>query len=90
MKTDPKAFDMLFQLALLQGRLEDPFAGIRSLEMAIALQPDNFAVLKNLAVLYERAGLRRIACDSWERALSAAPDEETAARIKEHITSSLL
>lgn len=87
---DPDAFEMHYHLGLLHGRRDDLFAAIRALDRAVELQPKSFAALKNLAVVCQRAGLRRRARDSWERALSAAPDDATAATIKQHITSSLL
>ena len=87
---DPDAFEMHYHLGLLHGRRDDLFAAIRALDRAIELQPKSFAALKNLAVVCQRAGLRRRARDSWERALSAAPDEATAGTIKQHITGSLL
>jgi CheY-like chemotaxis protein len=87
---DPDAFEMHYHLGLLHGRREELFAAIRALDRAVELQPKSFAALKNLAVVCQRAGLRRRARDSWERALSAAPDDATAATIKQHIASSLL
>lgn len=87
---DADAFEMHYHLGLLHGRRDDLFAAIRALDRAVELQPRSFAALKNLAVVCQRAGLRRRARDSWERALSAAPDESTAASIKQHIASSLL
>jgi hypothetical protein len=41
--------------------------------------------LKNLAVLYEKAGFRNKAVEVWERAASAAPDSETREQIKQHL-----
>lgn len=87
---DADAFEMHYHLGLLHGRRDDLFAAIRALDRAVELQPKSFAALKNLAVVCQRAGLRRRARDSWERALSAAPDDATAITIKQHIASSLL
>jgi regulator of sirC expression with transglutaminase-like and TPR domain len=39
--------------------------------------------------VYQRAGLRHKAIDAWERAMAAAPDDETRANIKEHMVSLL-
>jgi CheY-like chemotaxis protein len=89
-RIDAGAFEMHYHLGLLHGRRDDLFAAIRALDRAVALQPKSFAALKNLAVVCQRAGLRRRARDSWERALSAAPDESTAATIRQHIASGLL
>ncbi len=53
------------------------------------LQPRNFSALKNLAILYQRAGFKHKAIEMWERSLGAAPDEDTRKGIKEHLMSLL-
>jgi len=53
------------------------------------LRPKDFSTLKNLAVLYERAGFRLKATEMWERARGSAPDEGTKANIKKHLMSLL-
>jgi Tfp pilus assembly protein PilF len=53
------------------------------------LQPRNFSALKNLAVLYQRAGFKHKAIEMWERALASAPDEDTRKGIKEHLMTLL-
>jgi DNA-binding response OmpR family regulator len=86
---EPKAFELHYHLGLLYGRRDDLFLAIRELETALCVQPAHFAAIKNLAVVYQRAGLRHKALDAWERAMAAAPDDETRANIKEHMVSLL-
>ena len=52
---------------------------------AIELNPKHFAALKNLAVLYEKAGFKHRAVEMWERCVHAAPDADTRLQIKEHL-----
>ena len=82
---DPLSFQLHYHLGLLCGRRDDVFEAIHELEAAVDLQPRNFSALKNLAVLYQRAGFKHKAVEMWERALSTAPDDETRANIKEHL-----
>lgn len=82
---DPLSFQLHYHLGLLCGRRDDVFEAIHELETAVDLQPRNFSALKNLAVLYQRAGFKHKAVEMWERALSAAPDEETRQGIKDHL-----
>jgi len=86
---DPLSFQLHYHLGLLCGRRDEIFEAIHELETAVDLQPRNFSALKNLAVLYQRAGFKHKAIEMWERALSAAPDEETRVGIKEHLMSLL-
>jgi DNA-binding response OmpR family regulator len=82
---EPRAFELLYHLGLLYGRRDDLFSALRVLEQAVAVQPRNFAVIKNLAVVYQRAGMVQSAIDAWQRARTCAPDEATAASIREHL-----
>jgi DNA-binding response OmpR family regulator len=86
---DPLAFRLHYHLGLLHGRGENVFEAIAAMEAAVDLSPKNFAALKNLAVLYQRAGFKHKAIEIWERALGSAQDEETRAGIKEHLMSLL-
>ena len=86
---DPLAFRLHYHLGLLYGRRDQLFEGIQSLETSVDLAPRNFSALKNLAVLYQRAGFKHKAIEMWERALGAAPDEETRQGIKDHLMSLL-
>jgi DNA-binding response OmpR family regulator len=86
---DPLAFRLHYHLGLLYGKQENVFEAIEALEIATELRPRDFSTLKNLAVLYQRAGFRLKATELWERALSSAPDEVTRANIKSHLVSLL-
>ena len=86
---DPQAFRLHYHLGLLYGKQNSVFEAIQSLETAAGLRPRDFSTLKNLAVLYQRAGFRLKATEMWERALSAAPDEDVRANIKKHLVSLL-
>jgi tetratricopeptide (TPR) repeat protein len=86
---DPLAFELQYHLGLLHGRRDDLFSAIEALETAVSLSPRHFAALKNLAVVYQRAGFRHKALEVWQRALTNAPDDETRANIKEHMVTLL-
>ncbi|MCB9614884.1 MAG: response regulator [Sandaracinus sp.] len=86
---DPLSFQLHYHLGLLCGRRDDLFEAIHELETAVDLQPRNFSALKNLAVLYQRAGFKHKAIEMWERALAAAPDDETRQGIKDHLMTLL-
>ena len=82
---DPLAYRLHFHLALLFGKKGLIFDGIAELEKAIELNPKHFPALKNLAVLYEKAGFKHRAVEMWERCVHASPDTETRAQIKDHL-----
>lgn len=82
---DPLAYRLHFHLALLCGKKGLIFDGIGELEKAIELNPRHFPALKNLAVLYEKAGFKHRAVEMWERCVHASPDAETKQQIKEHL-----
>lgn len=86
---EPLAFPLHYHLGLLYGKQGNVFEAIQALEGAADLKPRDFSTLKNLAVLYQRAGFRRQAAEMWERALGQAPDEETRASIRNHLMSLL-
>jgi len=83
----PLAFRLHYHLGLLYGKLDNVFEAIQVLETAAELRPRDFSTLKNLAVLYQRAGFRLKATEMWERALGSAPDDDTRANIKNHLVS---
>lgn len=86
---DPLSFELRYHLGLLLGRKEDVFDAIQQLEAAVEYRPRNFSALKNLAVLFQKAGFKMKAVEMWERALTAAPDDETRHEIKDHLVSLL-
>ena len=86
---DPLAFRLHYHLGLLYGKQENVFEAIHELETAADLKPRDFSTLKNLAVLYQRAGFRLKATELWERALGNAPDDATRSSIRNHLVSLL-
>jgi DNA-binding response OmpR family regulator len=86
---DPLAFRLHYHLGLLYGKQENVFEAIHELEAAADLRPRDFSTLKNLAVLYQRAGFRLKATEMWERALGCAPDDATRGSIRNHLVSLL-
>ncbi|MDB4988215.1 MAG: Phosphate regulon transcriptional regulatory protein PhoB, partial [Myxococcaceae bacterium] len=86
---DPLAFRLHYHLGLLYGKQENVFEAITELETAADLKPRDFSTLKNLAVLYQRAGFRLKAAELWERALGNAPDDATRSSIRNHLVSLL-
>jgi len=79
---DPLSATLRHHLGLLHGQRGNDFAAIHELEMAVDLDPGRFQTLRNLAVLYQKHGFRRKACEFWERALVEAPDEPTQKDIR--------
>ncbi len=86
---DPLAFRLHYHLGLLYGRRDELFEGIQSLETSVDLSSRNFSALKNLAVLYQRAGFKHKSIEMWERALAVASDDEIRRGIKDHLMSLL-
>lgn len=82
---DPLAYRLHFHLGLLYGKAGRIYDAIGELELAVQVNGRQFQALKNLAVLYQKAGFRNKAVESWERALRAAPDEETRQTVREHL-----
>lgn len=82
---DPLAYRLRYHLALIYGKQNQFYDGITELERAVDLNPKHFAALKNLAVLYEKAGFRNKAVEMWERCVQVAPDGPTRDSIKEHL-----
>ena len=82
---DPLASRLHFHLGLLYGKQGNLYDAIQQLETAVDLSRRHFPGLKNLAVLYQKAGFRNKAIETWERALAVAPDEPTRQSIKEHL-----
>ncbi len=82
---DPLAYRLRYHLALIYGKRGQFYDGITELERAIDLNPRHFPALKNLAVLYEKAGFKNRAVEMWERCILTSPDSETRASIKAHM-----
>jgi DNA-binding response OmpR family regulator len=82
---DPLAYRLHFHLALLYGKNDQIFDSIGELEIAVELNPKHFPALKNLAVLYERAGFKNRAIEMWERCVRVAPDDAVRSQVKERL-----
>jgi Tfp pilus assembly protein PilF len=61
------------------------YEAVSELETAVSVNPQHFPAVKNLAILYQKAGFRNKAVETWERALALAPDEATRLSIKDHL-----
>lgn len=88
-RIDPLAYRLHFHLGLLHGKQGQIFDAIQELQTALDINKTHFPALKNLAVLYQKAGFRNKAIETWERALRAAPDDATRQTIKEHLVGLL-
>lgn len=84
---DPLAYRLHFHLGLLYGKKRMVYEAISELVTAIEINSKHFPAVKNLAILYQKAGFKNKATETWGRALSLAPDEETRSSIKEHLVS---
>jgi DNA-binding response OmpR family regulator len=84
-RIDPLAYRLHFHLGLLYGKKDQNYEAIQELETALQMNGSHFPALKNLAVLYQKTGLRNKAVETWERALRVAPDDATKQSIKEHL-----
>jgi CheY-like chemotaxis protein len=88
-RVDPLAYRLHFHLGLLYGKGGQIYDAIQALETAIHINQQHFAAVKNLAILYQKAGLRNKAIEMWERALILSPDDPTRQSIREHLLSLL-
>ena len=55
---DPLAFRLRFQLGLLYGRRGQVYEAVSELETAVSVNPQHFPAVKNLAILYQKAGFQ--------------------------------
>jgi len=88
-RIDPLAYRLHFHLGLLYGKQGHVYDAIQELVTALDINSQHFPALKNLAVLYQKAGFRHKAIETWERALRVAPDDPTRQSIKEHLVGLL-
>jgi len=86
---DPLAYRLHFHLGLLYGKNGQVYEAINELETAVEINAKHFPAVKNLAILYQKAGFRNKAAEMWERALKLAPDEPTRQSIKQHLLNLL-
>jgi DNA-binding response OmpR family regulator len=86
---DPLAYRLHFHLGLLYGRKGQVFDAITALEQAVEINSRHFPAMKNLAILYQKAGFRNKAAEMWQRALVVAPDDLTRQTIKKQLLALL-
>ncbi len=86
---DPLAYRLHYHLGLLYGKRSQVYEAISELETAVQINSRHFPAVKNLAILYQKAGFRNKATEMWERALTLAPDDATRDSIKQHLVSLL-
>ena len=86
---DPLAYRLHYHLGLLFGKKGLVYEAIQALETAVEINGKHFPALKNLAVIYQKAGFKLKAVEMWERALNHSPDEPTRTGIKEHLLTLL-
>lgn len=85
---DPLSAKLHHQLAILYLKKKGMvYQAIQEFEEAVALQPDLFSALRNLAILYQSRGFKNKAIEMWERALRCSPDQETHENIRKHLMS---
>jgi len=86
---DPLAYRLHFHLGLLYGRRGQVFDAIAALEKAVEINSKHFPAVKNLAILYQKAGFRNKAAEMWHKAAVIAPDEATRETVKNQLMSLL-
>jgi DNA-binding response OmpR family regulator len=86
---DPLAYRLHFHLGLLYGRKGQVFDAIAALENAVEINSKHFPAVKNLAILYQKAGFRNKAAEMWHKAAVIAPDDATRETVKNQLMSLL-
>ncbi len=86
---DPLAYRLHFHLGLLYGRKGQVFDAIAALEQAVEINSRHFPAVKNLAILYQKAGFRNKAAEMWHKAVVIAPDDETRQAVKQQLLALL-
>lgn len=86
---DPLAYRLHFHLGLLYGRQGHVFDAIAALEKAVEINSRHFPAVKNLAILYQKAGFRHKAAEMWHKAAVIAPDDATRETVKNQLMSLL-
>ncbi len=85
LRKSPQSHSLHYHLGLALERQGQLFEAIAAIEQAIAIQPRYFVGVKNLAVLYHRAGFQSKSTEMWERALALAPEDKTREAIRSHL-----
>jgi len=85
-RVDPLSARLHYQLAILFLKKKGmTYQAMQEFEEAVALEPEMFAALRNLAILYQSKGFKNKAIDLWERALRCSPDDNTREHIRKHL-----
>jgi DNA-binding response OmpR family regulator len=85
---DPLSAKLHYQLAILYLKKKGmTYQAMQEFEEAVALDPEMFPALRNLAILYQSKGFKNKAIDLWERALRCSPDDDTRDHIRKHVLS---
>lgn len=79
---DPFAARLHVSLAIALVKAREPYAAMESFERAITLDPTLTTAMHNLAVLYEKKGLRNKAFELWTQTLHATKDEEKRKQLR--------
>lgn len=83
---EPRGHFLLASTLYKAGRF---YEAISAYEKLVALVPNQFSALKNLAVLYERQGFKAKAVEMWMRALENSPSDAVRQTIKAHLVDLL-
>jgi DNA-binding response OmpR family regulator len=86
---DPLAYRLHFHLGLLFGRKGQIFDAIAALEQAVGINSRHFPAVKNLAIVYQKAGFKNKSAEMWHKAVVLAPDESTRESVKKQLMSLL-
>ena len=70
---DPLAYRVHYHLGLLYGKKGLVYEAIQALETAVEINGKHFPALKNLAVLYQKAGFKREAAVQFIRTVIENP-----------------
>jgi DNA-binding response OmpR family regulator len=90
LRADPLSAKLHYQLGILYLKKKGmAYQAMQEFEEAVALEPEMFVALRNLAILYQSKGFKSKAIEMWERSLRCSPDEETRQHIKKHLVSLL-
>ncbi|HSN89844.1 MAG TPA: response regulator, partial [Anaeromyxobacteraceae bacterium] len=84
-QADPYSAEAQYHLARALRAQGDHFRAMTAFERATELKAGHLPALRALAALYEEKGFRRKAAETLERALGAAPDDETRSGLKQDL-----
>lgn len=88
-EVDQFSYMLHYYLGLLFIKQNNIYLAIRVFERALEYNPEFFPVIKNLALLYQKAGFKNKSIEMWERAISCTNDETTKKKLKEYLVKIL-